>query len=143
LLLSIPSSKRIGRGLERDLVVQLYPHLAALPEGSDGLPISNKVFWRLLRSFLLRAGKPLLTRIPQFIDFQGAYHFFEDWWQDPEISPLLKGVIEKASFVEAGILKSPAQLGALYRQAGEWEPHLMLFSLYTLASVIDSWHLEA
>src|SRR5262249_42438256 len=109
LLLSIPSRKRIERSLERNLVFKMYPDLAALPEGSDGLPISNKFFWRLLRSLLLRTGKRFLTRFPQFIDFEGAYHFFQRWWQDPETSPLLKGVIESANFMQAGIIKGAAR----------------------------------
>jgi asparagine synthetase B (glutamine-hydrolysing) len=147
LLLSIPPRKRIGRRLERELIAKLYPHLAALPEGADGLPISNKILWRLLRSLLLRAGKRFLIHFPQFMDFGGAYHFFQDWWRDPESAPLLKGVLEKSSLVEAGILRSRDQLDALYRltarrdEIGQ-QASLLLFSLYTLVRVTDSWRLS-
>jgi asparagine synthase (glutamine-hydrolysing) len=139
LLLSIPNKQRIGRAAERNLIAGLYPHLAALPESADGLPISNKIFWRLLRS--------VLNRIPQIMPFEGPYHCFQFWWQDPEMLIHLKQIAGNANLFEAGILKSPGQLDTLCRlterkdATGEHAASL-LYGLYSLASVIDSWGLS-
>lgn len=147
LLLGMPNKQRIERAVERNLIAELYPQFAALPESADGLPISSKIFWRLLRSILLRTSRGLMNRIPQIMPFEGPYHFFQSWWQDPEMLLRLKQIAEKANIFEAGILKDPDQLDDVCRQADQrnetgMSASMLLFGLYTLAGVIETWGLS-
>ena len=147
LLISIPNKQRIGRAVERNLIAELYPQLAAVPESADGLPISNKIFWRLLRSILLRTGQGVMNRIPQIMPFEGPYHFFQYGWQDPEMLLRLKQIAGEANLFEAGILRDPDQLDDLCRQTGQKDEtglsaSMLLYGLYTLAGVIEGWGLS-
>jgi hypothetical protein len=148
LMMNIPSRERLNRQFQRRLICKLFPDLALIPEERDGLPIRWKLFFRGARSVLLRTGKVgkiLIDKSSSYSNFDGAYHFFQNWWQMSDGKGIRK-TIEEIDWVKLGAKKN-IQFEGLYKETcvegvNGYQLSSFLYNLFTIATGMVHWNLS-